>query len=249
MSDKDAFVIKDKYKTIGSYEPGNWQCYLFGGQEGNGFLYRPDKRNIPSWFWRKMQYLCFGNRWVKIVGDSGIAFYSNTDSSGVGVTPPTVELQIKYDGSLRGPGTVCPKSKLHIKQAPVVEVDPFCYKCGNFHSHPTAMCNYDNRKQPVEVKKIYDATLLWFEPMTSKQAAHYLMTKGFVAVELYEETKRQVDVSHNAGLDAAIVAVNKQKTYHFNLGNTIADIRTSALTDFIDRDYLIAAISALKKGG
>lgn len=49
-----------------SYEPGNWECYLFGCKKGNGILYRPDKRNIPNWFWRKMQYLCFGNRWVKI---------------------------------------------------------------------------------------------------------------------------------------------------------------------------------------
>jgi hypothetical protein len=25
----------------------------------------PKKDDVPCWFWRKMQWLCFGNKWVK----------------------------------------------------------------------------------------------------------------------------------------------------------------------------------------
>ena len=41
-----------------------WQCHLFDG-DINGIVYTPVKGNAPNWFWRKMQYICFGHRWVK----------------------------------------------------------------------------------------------------------------------------------------------------------------------------------------
>ena len=46
-------------------EYSEWVCYIFGSSEGNGLCFRPVKGEIPNWFWRKMQWLCFGNRWVK----------------------------------------------------------------------------------------------------------------------------------------------------------------------------------------
>ena len=42
-----------------------WECRLFGATGGFGFAWIPEKGKVPNWFWRKMQYLCFGNRWVK----------------------------------------------------------------------------------------------------------------------------------------------------------------------------------------
>jgi hypothetical protein len=35
------------------------------GNSDNGISWRPLKGKEPNWFWRKMQYLCFGNKWVK----------------------------------------------------------------------------------------------------------------------------------------------------------------------------------------
>lgn len=45
-------------------ELSDYQCFMFGGGR-DGLVYRPRKENTPNWFWRKMQYICFGNRWVK----------------------------------------------------------------------------------------------------------------------------------------------------------------------------------------
>lgn len=45
-------------------EYSEWRCYLFG-ESGCGMLYIPPKGKEPNWFWRKMQYLCLGHRWVK----------------------------------------------------------------------------------------------------------------------------------------------------------------------------------------
>lgn len=51
--------------VFNTYKPGNWKCYMFGSDE-NGMTYIPNERNVPNWFWRQMQYLCFGNKWVKM---------------------------------------------------------------------------------------------------------------------------------------------------------------------------------------
>jgi hypothetical protein len=44
-------------------EQSEWHCKLFGG--GGGIDWRPAKGQEPNAFWRWMQYICFGNRWVK----------------------------------------------------------------------------------------------------------------------------------------------------------------------------------------
>jgi hypothetical protein len=54
--------------TINCSKPGKWKCYLFGSRaktDGWAMTYIPIEGHAPNWFWRKMQYLCFGNRWVK----------------------------------------------------------------------------------------------------------------------------------------------------------------------------------------
>jgi hypothetical protein len=43
----------------------DWNCYLFGSSPGNGITWRPVKGTEPNAFWRWMQRLCFGNRWVR----------------------------------------------------------------------------------------------------------------------------------------------------------------------------------------
>ena len=45
-------------------QPSEWKCELFGCRSG-GMVLRPQKGNEPNWFWRWMQYLAFGNKWVK----------------------------------------------------------------------------------------------------------------------------------------------------------------------------------------
>ena len=40
-----------------------WHCELFG--MGNRLTIRPEKGKVPGWFWRIMQYLILGNRWIK----------------------------------------------------------------------------------------------------------------------------------------------------------------------------------------
>ena len=41
-----------------------WECYLFG-TGAHGLALTPEEGKVPNWFWRQMQYLCFGNKWVK----------------------------------------------------------------------------------------------------------------------------------------------------------------------------------------
>ena len=43
--------------------PSDWECRLFGGGE-RGLVWHPVKDTEPNWFWRKMQYLIFGNEWI-----------------------------------------------------------------------------------------------------------------------------------------------------------------------------------------
>ena len=46
-------------------ELSDWICYMFGSNGMYGISWRPIKGKEPNWFWRKMQFLVFGNRWVK----------------------------------------------------------------------------------------------------------------------------------------------------------------------------------------
>lgn len=50
--------------TFAMVEYSDWNCRLFAGGEG-GISFRPPKGQEPCWFWRKMQWLCFGNEWTK----------------------------------------------------------------------------------------------------------------------------------------------------------------------------------------
>lgn len=52
-----------EYKSFESPELSNWSCYMFGFGR-HGICFRPLKGKEPNWFWRKMQYICFGNEWV-----------------------------------------------------------------------------------------------------------------------------------------------------------------------------------------
>lgn len=40
-----------------------WECELFG--TGNNIVLTPGEGDVPNWFWRKMQYLILGNKWIK----------------------------------------------------------------------------------------------------------------------------------------------------------------------------------------
>jgi len=51
-----------KISTLQKVEYSKWQCHLFGM---DNTVLRPLEGQHPNWFWRKMQFLCFGNRWVK----------------------------------------------------------------------------------------------------------------------------------------------------------------------------------------
>lgn len=52
--------------TIYIPELSNWECCLFGGSFNDGIHWVPIKGKVPNWFWRLMQYLILGNKWVKI---------------------------------------------------------------------------------------------------------------------------------------------------------------------------------------
>lgn len=43
----------------------NWECQLFGMKH---FILKPTKNDIPNWFWRKMQYIILGNKWIRKEG-------------------------------------------------------------------------------------------------------------------------------------------------------------------------------------
>lgn len=58
-------VDPQSIKTIETPEYSEWKCCLFGCEPDNGIIWRPLKGQHPNWFWRKMQYICFGNKWIK----------------------------------------------------------------------------------------------------------------------------------------------------------------------------------------
>ena len=54
--------------SVNAFEPpeySDWECELFGSGP-HGISFRPPKDQEPNWFWRLMQYLCFGNKWKKV---------------------------------------------------------------------------------------------------------------------------------------------------------------------------------------
>lgn len=42
-----------------------WRCRMFG-VGGSGVCIQVEEKNVPNWFWRKMQYLILGNEWKKL---------------------------------------------------------------------------------------------------------------------------------------------------------------------------------------
>ena len=48
-------------------ELSEWKCELFGTT--GGMTLHPTVEQVPNWFWRKMQFLVLGNRWIKEVSD------------------------------------------------------------------------------------------------------------------------------------------------------------------------------------
>jgi hypothetical protein len=55
-------MSKDKHIRVPEYS--DWICHTFGSN-GRGISWRPLKGEEPNRFWRWMQFICFGNRWVK----------------------------------------------------------------------------------------------------------------------------------------------------------------------------------------
>ena len=49
--------------TLTPAQPSGWHCEMFGMK--GSLTWHPQSHQVPNWFWRKMQYLCFGNKWVK----------------------------------------------------------------------------------------------------------------------------------------------------------------------------------------
>lgn len=58
MNDSNPWTIKQP-------ELSNWHCHLFGSEDNGGITWTPVKGHEPNWFWRWMQFLCFGNRWER----------------------------------------------------------------------------------------------------------------------------------------------------------------------------------------
>ena len=50
--------------TITPPARSDWECELYG--MGRAVVWNPAKdQKIPNWFWRKMQFLILGHRWVR----------------------------------------------------------------------------------------------------------------------------------------------------------------------------------------
>lgn len=68
MSEVEQYKLYDKNKPnvvavncYNFYSTAKFQCKMFGLE--NWIL---SSEVQPNWFWRKMQYLCFGNKWEEI---------------------------------------------------------------------------------------------------------------------------------------------------------------------------------------
>ena len=55
--DKDSPVMHIPKKSA-------WKCEVFG--MGGDITVYPDEGRVPNVFWRCMQYLAFGNKWIKV---------------------------------------------------------------------------------------------------------------------------------------------------------------------------------------
>lgn len=64
MNNENKLYTQHNYSISKNRELSDWKCELFGVP--NGITYTPFKGQEPNWFWRKMQFLCFGHKWVKV---------------------------------------------------------------------------------------------------------------------------------------------------------------------------------------
>lgn len=55
----------DIWAFASQVELSDWCCHLFGSDGRTGISWRPLKGKEPNRFWRWMQFICFGNRWVR----------------------------------------------------------------------------------------------------------------------------------------------------------------------------------------
>ncbi len=62
LNDYTYFIGENEYSE---YKYSEWTCYLFGGDSNCGITWNPLIGKHPNFFWRWMQFICFGNRWVK----------------------------------------------------------------------------------------------------------------------------------------------------------------------------------------
>ncbi len=66
MSDDHITVNKTdaNWRALELPEQSEWSCELFG-MGPKGFVFTPQKGCEPNRFWRLMQWLILGNKWVK----------------------------------------------------------------------------------------------------------------------------------------------------------------------------------------
>lgn len=62
---RDEENVGSSYAFIKMPEKSPWRCHLFGSKDCGGIVWMPNRGEEPNWFWRKMQFLFFGNRWIK----------------------------------------------------------------------------------------------------------------------------------------------------------------------------------------
>lgn len=74
MSDLDYLIsqsiVTNREVLLLSVNPelSEWKCYPFGSPD---FVLIHQKGSVPNWFWRKMQYLILGFKWVKNPKEKG----------------------------------------------------------------------------------------------------------------------------------------------------------------------------------
>ena len=61
---EEGVYVQEGVYVHNDIELSDWECQLFGTGQ-HGFVYTPIKGHEPNWFWRWMQYICFGNKWVR----------------------------------------------------------------------------------------------------------------------------------------------------------------------------------------
>lgn len=56
-------LSKEKWGWAKQPEMSDWKCELFG-MGPRGIVFMPLKGKEPNWFWRWMQYIILGNKWI-----------------------------------------------------------------------------------------------------------------------------------------------------------------------------------------